>query len=138
MQGHCLCGAVRFEVDLPILSCVNCHCDSCRRQCAAPMTTYFGVRDGQWRWTGEEPKRFASSPGVERSFCSHCGTPISFRSVKMSDVMHLYVATLENPGLLEPSLNVAVEEKLSWLALSDELPGCIGPDYTKYQPIVEN
>ena len=25
MRGHCLCGAVTFEVDLPVQSCVNCH-----------------------------------------------------------------------------------------------------------------
>ena len=47
MRGHCLCGTIRYEFDPPALSCVTCHCDSCRRQCAAPMTTYFGafIRD---------------------------------------------------------------------------------------------
>lgn len=135
MRGHCLCGKIEYEVDPPVLSCVTCHCDSCRRQCAAPMTTYFGVRDGNWRWTGEQPTRFNSSPGVERSFCPHCGTPISFRSTVMSDVMHLYVATLENPEALTPTLHVAHEEKLSWLQLGDGLPTCIGPDYTKVQPL---
>ncbi|WP_282168583.1 GFA family protein [Ruegeria atlantica] len=135
MQGHCLCGTIRYEVVPPVLSCVSCHCDSCRRQCAAPMTTYFGVRDGQWRWIGESPKNFNSSPGVERSFCPNCGTPISFRSQDMSDVLHLYVATLEDPNQLQPTLHVAHEERLDWLKLDDDLPVCIGPDYTKVQPI---
>jgi len=53
----------------------------------------------------------------------------------MSDVLHLYVATLEDPGQLEPTLHVAHEEKLSWLKLGDGLPTCIGPDYTKVQPM---
>ncbi|AXT26489.1 GFA family protein [Ruegeria sp. AD91A] len=135
MRGHCLCGSIKYEIDPPALSCVTCHCDSCRRQCAAPMTTYFAVRDGKWRWIGEGPKRFNSSPGVERSFCPHCGTPISFRSAKMSDVMHLYVATLETPEALQPTLHVSHEEKLSWLHLADGLPTCTGPDYTKIQPL---
>lgn len=99
------------------------------------MTTYFGVRDGHWRWIGEEPKRFNSSPGVERSFCPHCGTPMSFRSTAMSDVVHLYVATLDSPEALEPTLHVAHEEKLKWLKLEDGLPTCNGPDYTKVQPL---
>ncbi len=99
------------------------------------MTTYFGVRDGQWCWTGEAPKTFNSSPGVERCFCPNCGTPISFRSQSMSDVLHLYVATLEDPNQLEPTLHVAHEEKLHWLKLGDDLPTCIGPDYTKVQPL---
>ncbi|MGB3178573.1 MAG: GFA family protein [Albidovulum sp.] len=131
MRGHCLCGAVSFEVDAPVQACVNCHCDSCRRQCAAPMTTYIGVLDGQWRWTGVEPKIYNSSPGVERRFCATCGSPVSFRSKKMSGVMHLYVAALEEPGNLEPTLHVAYEEKLPWLKLADDLPTCVGPDYTK-------
>ncbi len=135
MRGHCLCGAIAFEVDPPVLSCVTCHCDSCRRQCASPMTTYFGVRDGNWRWTRGQPKTFNSSPGVERSFCADCGTPLSFRSTAMSDVLHLYVATLDNPEALEPTLHVAHEEKLNWLRLNDDLPHCVGPDYTKVQPL---
>ncbi|WP_171098318.1 GFA family protein [Ruegeria sp. HKCCD7255] len=138
MEGRCLCGAVRYEVEPPVMSCVTCHCDSCRRQCAAPMTTYFAVRDGKWRWTGEAPKLFRSSPGVERSFCPTCGTPISFRSTAMSDVLHLYVATLLDPEALRPTLHVAFEEKLNWLELNDGLPHCIGPDYTKFQPLPEN
>jgi len=131
MRGCCLCGAVNFEIDLPSESCVNCHCESCRRQCSAPMTTYIGVRDERWRWTGTLPKIYRSSPGVERSFCETCGTPISFRSLRMSGIMHFYVASMEEPESFSPTLHVAIEEKLSWLKLADDLPSHVGPDYTK-------
>jgi hypothetical protein len=131
MRGRCFCGSVTFEVDGPVLSCVTCHCESCRRQCSAPMTTYIGVPDGQWRWTGKQPKLFKSSPGVERTFCEVCGTPLSFRSAKMSDVMHLYAAAMEEPQHFAPTLHVAFEEKLPWLKLADGLPTHAGPDYTK-------
>ena len=131
MRGRCLCGAIRFEIDTPVQNCVNCHCESCRRQCSAPMTTYVGVLDTQWRWTREAPKIYKSSPGVERTFCGNCGTPLSFRSEKMSGVMHLFVAALEEPEKFEPTLHAAFEEKLPWLKLADDLPTCIGPDYTK-------
>ena len=131
MRGHCLCRAVKFEIKTPVEACVNCHCESCRRQCSAPMTTYIGVLDGHWKWTGKLPKIFNSSPGVERSFCDTCGTPISFRSEKMSGVMHLYVAALDQPEDFAPTLHVAHEEKLPWLHLADDLPAHIGPDYTK-------
>ena len=131
MRGRCFCGAVTFEVDSPVQSCVTCHCESCRRQCSAPMTTYIGVPDGQWRWTGKAPKVFNSSPGVERSFCDNCGTPLSFRSKRMSGVMHLFASAMEEPEKFAPTLHVAFEEKLPWLKLADGLPTCVGPDYTK-------
>ena len=131
MFGRCLCGAVSFEVDLPAQSCVNCHCESCRRQCSAPMTTFIGVSDEQWRWTGTRPKTYNSSPGVERTFCPNCGSPISFRSQRMSGTMHFYVCSMEQPEAFSPMLHAAIEEKLSWLKLADDLPSLVGPDYTK-------
>ncbi len=93
------------------------------------MTTYIGVLDGQWRWTGEAPKTFNSSPGVERTFCGNCGTPLSFRSERMSGVMHLYLAAMEEPESFEPTIHVAHEEKLSWMHLGDDLPKKNGPEY---------
>ena len=128
-RGHCFCKAIRFEVDAPLLSVVNCHCESCRRQCSAPMTTYIGVADGQWRWTQGEPKIYRSSPGVERTFCDNCGTPMSFRSNAMSGFMHVYVAAMEEPDCFQPKLHVAIEEKLDWLDLADDLPKRKGPEY---------
>lgn len=135
MRGHCLCGTIQFEVDGDPQSCVTCHCESCRRQCSAPMTTYIGVKDDQGRWLTKPAKIFNSSPGVERSFCENCGSPISFRSKKMSDTMHFFAATLENPETLAPTLHVSIEEKLPWLKLDDGLPTSVGPDYTKVRPV---
>jgi len=128
-RGRCLCKAISFEVDLPIMACVNCHCESCRRQYSAPMTTYIGVPDGQWRWTGKAPKIFISSPGVERTFCENCGTSLSFRSEKLSGIMHFYLAAMLNPEQFEPELHVAHEEKLCWLEIGDDLPTRDGPSY---------
>ncbi|MDX8531574.1 GFA family protein [Mesorhizobium sp. VK25A] len=131
MRGRCLCGAIAFEVDGRAQACVVCHCESCRRQCSAPMTTYIGVLDGQWRWLGKPPKVFNSSPGVERTFCDHCGSPLSFRSKNMSGVMHFFAAAMAKPEEFAPTLHVAFEEKLPWLELADGLPTRFGPDYTK-------
>ena len=97
------------------------------------MTTYIGVADGHWRWTSKPPKIYNSSLGVERSFCDTCGTPLSFRSQKMSGVMHLYAAAMEHPEKFSPTLHVAIEEKLPWLKLADGLPTSAGPDYSKVE-----
>ena len=131
MRGRCFCGAITFEIHGPVQACVTCHCESCRRQCSAPMTAYIGVLDAHWKWTGKEPKVFNSSPGVERRFCDNCGTPLSFRSEKMSGMMHFFASAMEAPEQFEPTLHAAFEEKLPWLKLADHLPRCIGPDYTK-------
>jgi hypothetical protein len=126
-RGGCFCKQVGFEIDLPVKWSVNCHCESCRRQCSAPMTTYIGVEDAQWRWTGTAPRIYRSSPGVERRFCENCGAPVSFRSENMTGVMHFYVAAMEEPERFPPELHVAIEEKLCWLNVVDDLPKREGP-----------
>lgn len=93
------------------------------------MTTYIGMPDTQWRWTGEAPKLYNSSPGVERTFCGNCGSPISFRSERMSGVMHFYVAAMEDPERFEPELHCVYEEKIGWLNIGDDLPKRNGPEY---------
>jgi len=94
------------------------------------MTAYIGMPEDQWRWTGEAAKVYHSSPGVERTFCGNCGTPLSFRSEKMSGLMFFYVAAMEDPESFEPDRHVAYEEKLSWLHIGDDLPKRNGPKLT--------
>jgi len=129
-RGRCFCQAVSFEITLPVQWCVTCHCESCRRQCSAPMTAYLGMPEDKWKWTGQAAKVYHSSPGVERTFCGNCGTPLSFRSEKMSGLMFFYVAAMEDPERFEPDRHVAYEEKLSWLHIGDDLPKRNGPKLT--------
>ena len=121
--GRCLCGAVRYEFDAArVLWRGHCHCESCRRSCSAPMTTFFGVADGHWRWTGAAPRLFRSSPGVERRFCGDCGAPMAFNSEKAPGETHFYAASLDAPEAFRPGFHVFWREKLPWLHLNDELP----------------
>jgi len=49
----------------------------------------------------------------------------------MSGTIHFYVSSMEDPECFRPTLHVAIEEKISWLQLADDLPSLRGPDYTK-------
>jgi hypothetical protein len=119
--GHCLCGAVRYEVQGAPNWVDHCHCDSCRRTCSAPFTTFFGVTDGNWRWTGVEPAIYSSSPGVTRMFCARCGSAMAYRSNRWPDEIHLYAASLENPAAVTPTRHVNWSEHLPWVRLADGL-----------------
>lgn len=101
---------------------MHCHCESCRRQCSAPFTTFVGVKDGRWRWTGEEPAVFASSPGVRRSFCAACGTPMAYAADRWPGEIHFYAASLDDPNAVEPTAHVHATERLRWVRLDDGLP----------------
>lgn len=120
--GHCLCGAVRFTFGEAPLWQAHCHCESCRRNCAAPFTSYLGLADSSWRWTGVAPGVYVSSPGVERMFCTTCGTPMAYRSTEFPGETHFYAATLNDPTDYTPQEHVHWDEHLPWLSISDTLP----------------
>lgn len=121
-RGRCLCGAVTFEYRGEENWRAHCHCESCRRQTSSPFTTFMGVPDGTWRFTGEDPKVYVSSPGVRRLFCGTCGAPVAYDADRFPDEIHFYAASLDDPAAFEPECHVHAGEKLSWIHLDDGLP----------------
>lgn len=121
MQGHCLCGAVKWSADGPVNWAGYCHCESCRRNCAAPVTAFFGVPHGAWRWTGAVPATFRSSASATRYFCGTCGTPIAYENTRWPDEIHFYAAGLEDPQDFAPTQHFHYGERLKWLHLEDDL-----------------
>lgn len=121
-SGHCLCGAVRFEYDGETVFAGYCHCESCRRQTASPFTTFVGVPDGTWRWRGQAPQVYHSSPGQDRYFCGTCGAPVAYRSARWPGEIHFYAALLEDPQAFVPTEHYHWEERLHWAAPNDDLP----------------
>jgi hypothetical protein len=121
-SGHCLCGATRFRCTATPLWQVHCHCESCRRATSSAFTSFFGVADGQWEWTGAAPATYASSPGVWRDFCATCGAQMAYRSDRFPGEIHFYAALLDDPAIYAPTGHVHSAEMLPWLHLSDGLP----------------
>ena len=121
-RGRCLCGAVTFEYTGVENWRAHCHCESCRRQTSSPFTTFMGVPNGAWRFTGEQPKVYVSSPGVRRMFCGTCGAPVAFEADRFPDEIHFYAASLDDPTKFEPERHVHAGERLPWIHLDDGLP----------------
>ena len=119
LAGRCLCGAIRFAFDPPAIWVLHCHCESCRRATASPMTSFVSVADTRLRWSGT-PATFASSPGVERGFCGTCGSPVFYRYDGKPHETHLYAALLEDPAAVTPEGHDFVEERIAWM---HPLPG---------------
>ena len=122
LTGGCRCGAIRYRATGRPLWVVHCHCASCRRATGAAFATYAGFRDTNVEFTKGKPKRFASSPGVARSFCAACGSPLAFQGGRWPGETHILVASLDDPGVLRPQAHVFFGEHLKWLDLADGLP----------------
>ena len=121
-HGHCLCGKTRWQYEGDVTWACYCHCDDCRRNCAAPVVAWLGVPMNRFKWTGQTPKTIESSSGVFRHFCEDCGSPLGFEANHYPGGMHLYAASMEDPEKFKPTFHVNYQSKLPWLEMNDDLP----------------
>jgi hypothetical protein len=125
--GHCLCGATSYRFDPDGIRFQDiCHCASCRRAAGAPFVGWVGVADSHWQWTGAQPATFASSPGVTRTFCRTCGTPLTYATRDLPDETHFSAATLSDPADFHPTRQVFADEALPWSRIDPALPSDTG------------
>ena len=121
-EGGCLCGAIRYRFEGEPLWVAHCHCTSCRRNTGAAFATFVGVRASGFTYLLGAPQRFESSPGVFRSFCGRCGTPLTYEAEKYPGEVHLNIGSLDEPDPFRPQAHVHVAQQIGWLELADSLP----------------
>ena len=81
LEGSCLCGAVRYQIDGELGPVVLCHCSMCRKAQGSAFTANAPVPARAFRIVqGEAALRaYRSSPHKVRVFCATCGSPIYSR-----------------------------------------------------------
>ena len=124
VTGSCLCRAVRFEVRGAFGRASHCHCSMCRKAHGAAFGSYAAVRVENFRIvSGEELiLRYKSSRGVERTFCSRCGSRLQFISEKQPGIVDIALGVLDDdPGIRVPH-HIFVASKAPWFEITDGLP----------------
>ena len=83
--------------------------------------TWFSVRPSDFRIIKDEPMRFNSTEKGVRSFCSRCGTQLTFEHADFPDEIDVTTGSLDDPELVPPRDNTRTSTRLLWVA-SDGLP----------------
>jgi hypothetical protein len=122
LKGRCFCGTVRYEVLSSPSSETNCHCSICRRTSGAAFVTWFTAPESDFRITSGMPTSFRSSDHGVRTFCSHCGTPLTFKSATFPADIDVTTCSLDNPDEVPPRDHTYAGSRLHWVSLSDGLP----------------
>jgi hypothetical protein len=123
--GRCLCGQLRFQAEGKPAWVAYCHCASCRRHTASPVACFVNFPLAAVSFTGARAT-FASSPGVTRSHCATCGTPIAYESTRRAGEIDLYLNAFDEPAQFKPQLHVFAAERLPWFDTRDRLPRAQG------------
>lgn len=125
LTGRCLCGAVHFEINEPLVYIAHCHCIHCRRFHGVEHSTYSAVPKSSLQITrGEEwLHTYQGDEGQSRTFCSVCGSSL-FASYLPDEGMMVSVAmgAVDGDPGVRPGLHMYVASKAPWDKITDTLP----------------
>ncbi|HEY1284012.1 MAG TPA: GFA family protein [Steroidobacteraceae bacterium] len=122
IEGGCLCGAVRYRVVGADTARTLCHCRSCRLASAAPSVAWVVFRAADFAFVKGKPARFGSSPGVTRTFCGQCGTPLTYQSESRLAAVDVTTVSLDAADDFAPTKEIWTEARLSWECVNEALP----------------
>jgi hypothetical protein len=96
IEGGCLCRAVRYRVNgVPIVTSL-CHCRTCQLAAGAPSVAWAVLRSRDFMFSAAQPARFRSSPAVTRTFCSRCGTSLTYQRDAEPDTIDVTTTPLRS------------------------------------------
>lgn len=124
-HGGCLCGAVRYEIRGPLRDVVNCHCSKCRRFHGSVGAYSAVAREDLVIIDGRGLKYYDSAqdetPGVQRGFCSECGSSLFWDAPEHGHVA-VAAGSLDDASDLKLMAHIWVGQKADWIEINDQLP----------------
>jgi hypothetical protein len=106
LKGSCHCGAVKFEVDTPVVPAARCNCSLCRRK-SALMTPLFPASQLTILQGEDDLTLYQFNTRVAKHFfCRHCGIYPFHQTRKDPLLWRVNIGCLEgiDPYTLEASV----------------------------------
>ncbi|MEO1459524.1 MAG: GFA family protein [Pseudomonadota bacterium] len=119
--GRCYCGASRIVAAGAPVVAAYCHCEDCRRWTGAAVPAFVAFEAAAVTLPAEAAT-LTARPGVERWFCSRCGSPLAARFDYLPDQIYIPVGVLDTPEAFAPALHCHADARIPWVDLADRLP----------------
>jgi hypothetical protein len=131
LKGGCLCGAVRYEIDAPLVSAAYCHCSRCRRRTGTAASPQARVAPGSLRIvSGEElVGEWVPPDGWPKCFCTACGGALWSRDPN-GDTRSVRLGTFDGDPGIRPQWRQYVAYAATW----EEIPDDGLPRYEEGKP----
>lgn len=119
-DGGCACGAVHYRASGDLRPVVACHCGQCRKA-FTNYGAFTAVARTDLAIENEDAVAWhASSPGVRRGFCRHCGSAL-FWDRAASAFVSIAAGTLDQPSGLRQVRHIYVADKADFYEIADGL-----------------
>jgi hypothetical protein len=123
-KGACLCGTVEVEISVPARWAWHDHGRTSRLAHGAAYATYVGAYRSRFRVTkgAKAMARFVEDEtGNARSFCSKCGTPLTYERAGAKDMINVPRALFASRTGREPLYHIRIEELQEWAYAGEKL-----------------
>ena len=132
LAGGCLCGSVRYEISGELFMAAYCHCSMCRKAHGSAFCprSLVWAKDFCWVQGNDSVADYNSSPGVHRTFCRRCGSPLIAFSDQYPTIFNLPLGTLDADPGIRPEAHWHVASKAPWFEITDGLP-----QYQEFPPM---
>jgi hypothetical protein len=134
LTGGCLCGSVRYELDLPPVLVGYCHCTRCQRRTGTAAAISAQIVPGSLRIVqGEEHVRpwAPDDGGFKKCFCGVCGGALW--SMHPTDSNYLFVRLGTFDG--DPGVRPQYRQFVSYAAPWEPVPDDGLPRYPERRPL---
>jgi len=122
LDGSCLCGAVRYQVEDAFRYSMICHCSRCRRATGSAFKPFAGIERAKLRLVAgtDDAMRYGGDTTYDLH-CGRCGS-LLYSDIGTSPYVHVTLGTLlDDPGI-RPTAHIFVGSKAPWYSISDDLP----------------
>ncbi len=122
LTGHCLCGAVRFEVAEPLISAQFCHCTRCQRRTGTAFAVSGAVVPGSFRIIEGEQLVHAFRPpdGWAKFFCTQCGGHLYSQSQDEPERIGVRMGAIDGEPGVRPSRHQFGAYAAPWFDIPDD------------------
>jgi hypothetical protein len=86
------------------------------------MAAWLTLPRDQLEYEQGPPAQLRSSPGVLRTFCSACGTPLTYQNEKYPDEIDVTTCSLDDPAAFPPTHHSWMSHNTPWVQVGDGLP----------------
>lgn len=123
LTGSCLCGAIQYQLNSSIDTLVFCHCTRCRKQTGSAFNSATLIdRTNLTFIAGESLLKVFAYHGVNRHFCSECGSHLLSSRDNDVTTYRLRVGTINEPIYPKTKCHIFTASKANWDQICDNNP----------------
>jgi hypothetical protein len=124
-EGHCLCGAIKFELQAEPLTLYACHCTDCQRRSAGALRLSMWAERGKLKITEGSPEIRTSLLGSGRQrvskACAICDTDLWTEPPEREGLAIVRPGTLVKGREFVPVAHLFVRSALAWLTIPKDV-----------------